>query len=55
MTSSENCGLKIVRQELGKFTGDILYQTEDGQWWKPWDGQDRTGQEVRTKTDGHLE
>jgi hypothetical protein len=46
--------LKIIREEEGKGTGDRLYQTEDGRWWEKWDGKDRTGQEVRIKTDGEL-
>lgn len=37
----------VIRRELGKGTGDMLYQTCDGRWWKEWDGQTRTGQEVK--------
>ncbi len=40
---------RIVRTELGKYTGDEYYQTEDGVWWEKWDGYDKTGGEVRTK------
>jgi len=47
--------LKIIKEELGKNTGDVLFQTEDGRWWKVWDGIIRTGQDIKTKTDGHLE
>ena len=41
--------LRIVRTELGEKTGEEYYQTEDGRWWKQWDGIDRTGEELRTK------
>jgi len=54
MVNNDN-SLIIIRRELGKGTGDILYQTADGRWWeKAWDGQIRTGQEVRTEVNGKL-
>jgi len=37
----------IVRTILGPRTGDEEHQTADGRWWRNWDGQDRTGQEVK--------
>ncbi len=38
----------IVRTELGEGTGDMRYQTNDGKWWKKWEGEDiRTGDEIR--------
>ena len=46
---------RIVRTELGKGTGEQYYQTEDGQWWEHWDGNDRTGQELRTKRGNIVE
>jgi len=41
--------LHIVREVPGEGTGDVCYQTHDGRWWKPWDGIDKTGEEVRKK------
>ena len=47
--------LKIIKRKLGRGTGDILYQTEDGRWWEPWQGEIvGTGDEIRTKTNGTL-
>jgi len=40
---------RIIRTKLGQYIGDKYWQTEDGIWWEKWDGNDRTGQEVRTK------
>ena len=37
----------VVKTMLGAFTDDKQYQTPDGRWWRNWDGQVRTGQEVR--------
>lgn len=49
-----NTELKIVREKAGRGTGDKLLQTEDERWWEPWDGIEKTGEEVRTKTNGTL-
>jgi hypothetical protein len=46
--------LKIIREIAGRGTGDRLLQTEDSRWWERWDGIVKTGEEVRTKTNGHL-
>ena len=37
----------VVKTEFGFYTNDKKYQTADGRWWKDWDGQVRTGQELR--------
>ncbi len=38
----------IVRTEMGSGTGDVRYQTNDGNWWKRWDGGEvGTGEEIR--------
>ncbi len=47
MVNGDNT-LKIVKTEYGQGTGESYWQTEDGRWWKNWDGIDRTGEEVRT-------
>lgn len=37
MAPNDNCK-RIVRYQAGNGTGEQLYQTEDGRWWKvaPW-------------------
>ena len=38
----------VVRTELGPYTGDMRYKTNDGKWWKTWRGKDiGTGDEIR--------
>lgn len=38
----------VIRRELGRGTGDVLYQTVDGRWWKEWRGERiGTGEEVK--------
>jgi hypothetical protein len=49
MVGNGHTSLRIVRTESGEKTGEQYYQTEDGQWWKDWDGVTRTGEELRTK------
>lgn len=41
------CRNIVVRTVFGSFTDEKRYQTADGRWWEDWDGQVRTGQEVR--------
>ena len=31
-------GRRIIRSQSGEFSGDILYQTADGRWWRKLDG-----------------
>ena len=39
----------VIRQKLGIGTGDVLYQTTDGTWWKKYEGEELgTREEVRT-------
>ena len=39
----------IIREELGKQTGDVRSQTADGRWWVTYNGQVvGTGDEVKT-------
>ncbi len=47
--------LKIVQTRSGVSTGDEIYQTEDGRWWKKnaFTGS-VTGVTVGTKTNGHI-
>lgn len=38
MGGTENCQpqtLRVVGQAAGPYTGDVLFQTDDGQWWRP--------------------
>jgi len=38
---------QVIRTKLGNSTGEVLYQTTDGRWWKKYDGGDvGTGDEV---------
>ncbi len=46
--------LKIIREKMGRGTGDRLLQTEDGRWWERWDGVVKTGEEIRIRTNGTL-
>lgn len=52
---SDNSIMKIIRQEPGQ-TGETLYQTEDGTWWRSVQFKTayRTGQITATKIDGYL-
>ena len=50
----EDNRLLIIREKAGVGTGDRLWQTADGRWWKNWDGTVKTGEEVRRKIDGRL-
>ena len=39
---------QVVRTKLGRQTGDVLYQTVDGRWWKRLEGEGlQTGEEIR--------
>lgn len=49
--------LRIIRTEFGGTTGDEIYQTEDGQWWKKlsyWDTQQTWAGEVGQKVNGNV-
>ena len=38
----------VIHRKLGRGTGDVLYQTVDGRWWKEWRGEQvGTGEEVK--------
>ena len=54
MVANTNKGLRIVKEELGEYTGDRILYTEDGRVWEQWNGFDKTGEEVRTEISGLL-
>jgi len=44
----------IIKTQLGKYTGDIIYQTADGRYWKKWRGETlHTGEEIKKIRYGH--
>ena len=38
---------QVIKTKLGSGTGKEYYKTADGRWWEKWDGEIRTGQELR--------
>lgn len=53
---STNSALKIIRQQPGALTGENLYQTEDGTWWRSvqFKAPYRTGEKTGIRIDGHI-
>ena len=38
----------VIRSRPGNGTGETVYQTADGVWWRSWDGRIRTGERIET-------
>jgi len=47
VNDNPNTDSVVIMTRSGPGTGDKVYQTSDGRWWKRWDGKVKTGQEVR--------
>lgn len=54
-SSGSNRIQRIVRRVPGDITGEELYQTEDGRWWKPsYDRNRVTGKDYCHRLNGHA-